>query len=154
MVEYTPLSKDTSLICVRCQKNKATHLEKDEKIDHQVDAVCEDCKGRALMDIGVSVEWVNDIGITYRDRNICLGTAKMNLDKRNHKWGEAEIIGVIITIKNVEDSQIEFGVDFRVFKPMKVMTDGEVKVEKDSEAEGKSRDEETPNGSAETRGHH
>lgn len=69
------------------------------------------------MDLGIPVEWVNDVGISERDRNICLNAAKMNLDAKKYKWGEADIVGVIITITDVDSGKVEFNVDYRVERP-------------------------------------
>ena len=106
-----------------------------------------------LMDIGVTVEWVNDIGISDRDRNICLGAAKMQLDQRNYLWGDATITGVIITINDVREEHVKFNIDFRVVKPMKVMKDAPQEKGKEADA-SESQDKEAESSDTGTPGQH
>ena len=106
-----------------------------------------------LMDIGVAVEWVNDIGISDRDRNICLGAAKMQLDQRDYKWGDATITGVIITINDTREEHIKFDIDFRVVKPMKVMKDAPQAKSTEADA-SESRNKETRGPDTGTPGQH
>lgn len=145
-----PLPEDTKLVCIRCDENKATHLEYVKGTHYLEGAVCDDCaitlcvkckmnKSTHLEDVdgydkempvcddcfvvkftpGFSIEWENEIGMSKKDRRICLLGARMAVEKKKYKWGKADITGVLITITDLDEEQVKFNIDFRVQQVVK-----------------------------------